>query len=84
MLLTILLSQDGGHSSFVADRAELVLHQSTRFGLHTRAQCLEYLGGLFRVALSVPARKTDYQASLVGAVQGLSERVYAGFIAMPT
>ncbi|KAL6767395.1 hypothetical protein ACKKBF_B35095 [Auxenochlorella protothecoides x Auxenochlorella symbiontica] len=60
-MLVLGAAKDGGHSSFVADRAELVLHQSTRFGLHTRAQCLEYLGGLFRVALSVPARKTDYQ-----------------------
>lgn len=53
--------QDSGHAAFVADRAELLLWQATRFGLHTRVQCLEYLGKLFRVALNVPERKTNYQ-----------------------
>jgi len=30
------------------------------------AQCVEYLGNLFRVALDAPARKTDYQVGGVG------------------
>lgn len=54
-------SQDEGHCSFVAERAELLLRQAAQFGLHTRAACVEYLGNLFRATLDAPARKTDYQ-----------------------
>lgn len=50
------------HASFVAERAELALRQAGRYGLHTRVQCVEYLGNLFRVQLEVPQRMTDYQA----------------------
>lgn len=50
----------------MAERAELLLRQAARFGLHTRAACVEYLGNLFRAALDAPARKTDYQVGLVG------------------
>lgn len=53
--------QEGGHAGFVAERAELLLRQAARYNLHTRAQCLEYLGSLFRVAFDLPERKTDYQ-----------------------
>lgn len=56
-----MLVQDAAHSSFVAERAELLLRQASRYGLHTRVQCLEYLGSIFRVTLDVPARKTDLQ-----------------------
>ena len=52
---------EGGHAGFVAERAELLLRQAARYGLHTRAQCVEYLGSLFRVALDLPERKTDLQ-----------------------
>lgn len=52
---------DAAHASFVAERAELLLRQAGRYGLHTRAQCVEYLGSLFRVTLDLPARKTDLQ-----------------------
>jgi len=45
----------------VAERAELLLRQAARYGLHTRAACVEYLGNLFRATLDAPARKTDYQ-----------------------
>ena len=54
-------SKEGGHAAFVADRAELVLHQAARFGLQTRVQCVEYLGGLFRAALRSPPWKTNYE-----------------------
>lgn len=53
--------QGGQHASFVAERAELALRQSGRYGLYTRAQCVEYLGSLFRVALDVPQRWSDFQ-----------------------
>ncbi len=45
----------------MAERAELLLRQAARYGLHTRAACVEYLGNLFRATLDAPARKTDYQ-----------------------
>lgn len=51
---------EGGHQSFVSERAELLLRQTMRYGLRTRAQCLEYLGSMFRVALDVPQSKSDY------------------------
>ena len=54
--------QEGGHAGFVAERAELLLRQAARYGLHTRNQCVEYLGSLFRVALDFPDRKSDLEA----------------------
>lgn len=60
-MLVLGASREGGHAAFVADRAELVVHQAARFGLQTKAQCVEYLGGLFRIALNVPTWKTNYQ-----------------------
>ena len=54
--------QGEGHAAFVAERAELLLRQSARYGLHTRTQCVEYLGSLFRVALDLPERKSDLAA----------------------
>lgn len=52
----------GAHAAFVAERAELLLRQASRYGLHTRNQCVEYLGSLFRVALDIPDRRTDGEA----------------------
>ena len=60
-MLVLSASKEGGHAAFVADRAELVLHQAARFGLQTRVQCVEYLGGLFRAALRSPPWKTNYE-----------------------
>ncbi|MEW5309998.1 MAG: hypothetical protein WDW38_001834 [Sanguina aurantia] len=53
-----------GHASFVAERAELLLIRATKSGLRTRAQCVEYLGSHFRVALDQPARKSDHDVGL--------------------
>jgi len=50
------------HVGFVAERAELMLRQSARYGLNTRNQCVEYLGSLFRVALDLPEGKSDLSA----------------------
>jgi len=54
--------QGGGHASFVAERAELLLRQVSRYGLHTKAQCVEYLGSLFKVALDLPESRSDLAA----------------------
>jgi len=54
-------AEGSGHSAFLAERAELLLRQASRYGLHTRVQCIEYLGSLFRVALDLPNRMTDMQ-----------------------
>lgn len=43
-----------GHAAFVAERAELLLQQSAKLGLYTRAQCLDYLGRHFRTMLNMP------------------------------
>ncbi|KAK9824626.1 hypothetical protein WJX72_011831 [[Myrmecia] bisecta] len=55
--------QDEGNaeSSFVAERAELLLRQAASTALRTRAQCIEWLGSHFRVVLDRPPRHTDYQ-----------------------
>jgi DNA-directed RNA polymerase I subunit RPA2 len=52
-------STDGAHAAFVAERAELLLRQAGRYGLRTRAQCLEFLGEHFRVALDLPAGRSN-------------------------
>lgn len=53
--------ESGSDAAFVADRVELLLKQAARFGLQTRAACLEYLGSHFRTALNALPRKADYQ-----------------------
>ena len=45
----------------VADRAERLLQAAAQLGLHTRVQCLEYLGSLFRSTIEAPAHLTDLQ-----------------------
>lgn len=50
-----------GHKAFVAERAELLLRQASRYNLHTKSQCIDWLGSLFRVALDLPERYSDTQ-----------------------
>ena len=45
----------------MAQRAELLLRKAASLGMHTRAQCLAYLGSHFRVVLDAPAAATDHQ-----------------------
>lgn len=59
--IVMSVSGNESHCGFVAERAELLLRQAAQFGLNTRAQCVEYLGSLFRATLDAPARKTDHQ-----------------------
>ena len=54
----------GGDNTAVAERIERLLRVPAAMGLATRAQCLEYLGGLFRPTLGTPAHHTDMQVSL--------------------
>lgn len=54
-------SGGAGHAAFVAERAELLLRQASKYNLHTRAQCIEWLGTLFRVAVDLPSRYSDTQ-----------------------
>ena len=54
--------QTAGGQNFVVERAKFLLAEASRLGLHTRTECLEYLGSHFRVALDIPDRKSDYQA----------------------
>lgn len=49
-----------GHAGYLAERAELLLQQAARFGLATKAQCVEYLGNHFRVVLAASSRLSDY------------------------
>jgi len=44
----------------VAQRAELLLRKAASLGMHTRAQCLAYLGSHFRVVLDAPTAATDH------------------------
>ncbi|OXM78456.1 DNA-directed RNA polymerase I subunit RPA2 [Cryptococcus neoformans Bt63] len=41
-------------NTFLTDRVELLLRGQKSWGLHTGAQCLDYLGEKFRVVLNVP------------------------------
>lgn len=52
----------GGHATFVAERAELLLRQAARAGVRSRSECLAYLGRHFRVALEVEAGESDEAA----------------------
>lgn len=51
----------GGDNTALAERVERLLRVPASMGLATRAQCLEYLGGLFRPTLGTPAHHTDMQ-----------------------
>ncbi|KAK3259971.1 DNA-directed RNA polymerase I subunit RPA2, partial [Cymbomonas tetramitiformis] len=45
--------------AFASERAQLMLGDTTCRGLHTRMQCLAYLGAHFRDVLDSPSYKTD-------------------------
>ena len=45
----------------MVETVERLLRAPSQMGLYTRAQCLEYLGSMFRGTLDVPARFTDLQ-----------------------
>ena len=45
----------------MVETVERLLCTPSQMGLHTRVQCLEYLGSLFRGTLDVPERFTDLQ-----------------------
>ncbi|EIE18402.1 beta and beta-prime subunits of DNA dependent RNA-polymerase, partial [Coccomyxa subellipsoidea C-169] len=62
--LIALIPQDpgGNGDSAVSDCVERLLRAPSQLGLHTRAQCLEYLGSLFRGAIEATAHLTDMQA----------------------
>ena len=45
----------------MAQRAELLLRKAASLGMHTRAQCLAYLGSHFRVVLDAPTAASDHQ-----------------------
>jgi len=46
------LVQGEYHNTFLIDRVELLLRGQKTWGLHTGAQCLDYLGDKFRVVLN--------------------------------
>ena len=45
----------------MVETVERLLRAPSQMGLYTRAQCLEYLGSMFRGTLDVPPRFTDLQ-----------------------
>ena len=45
----------------MVETVERLLQAPSQMGLYTRAQCLEYLGSMFRGTLDVPPRFTDLQ-----------------------
>ncbi|CAL8465771.1 g5307 [Coccomyxa elongata] len=64
-LLLALIPQDpGGGDTAVADCAERLLQAVAQLGLHTRVQCLESLGSLFRGTIEAAAHLTDLQVRL--------------------
>ena len=50
----------------MVETVERLLRAPSQMGLYTRAQCLEYLGSMFRGTLDVPARFTDLQVGQMG------------------
>ncbi|CAL8465768.1 g5304 [Coccomyxa elongata] len=61
-LLALIPQDPGGGDTAMADRVERLLQAAAQLGLHTRVQCLEYLGSLFRGIIEAPAHLTDLQA----------------------
>lgn len=60
-MLACCVPAGGDGDSAVADRVERLLQAPAQLGLHTRAQCLEYLGSLFCGAIEAPGHLTDMQ-----------------------
>ncbi|CAD7698877.1 unnamed protein product, partial [Ostreobium quekettii] len=54
-----------GHSTFVADRTEMLLRQAARAGLLTRSQCVGHIGSHFRSSMGLPEWYTDHEAGLL-------------------
>ena len=48
-------------ASFVGKRVDMLLQQAPRQDLHTKSQCLCYLGSHFRVLLEPPGRLNDQE-----------------------
>lgn len=51
-------------NTFLTDRVELLLRSQKTWGLYTGRQCLDYLGGKFRVVLDCPE---DWDNMYVGS-----------------
>lgn len=48
-------------NTFLTDRVELMLRSFKTYNLHTREQCLAYLGDKFRVVMNFPEDFTDVE-----------------------
>jgi DNA-directed RNA polymerase I subunit RPA2 len=54
-----LLLQGQTHNTFLLDRIELLFRNYKVYGVHTRDQCLRYLGDKFRVVMQLPEDWND-------------------------
>lgn len=59
--LLSLCPSDKENVTVMAERAEILLRSTHNYQLHTRSQCLRWLGSHFRVALNALDHKSDYQ-----------------------
>ncbi len=50
-------------SAWVAKRVDMLLQQTARLGLRSRAACISYLGTSFRTPLQLSETKSDYAVS---------------------
>lgn len=51
-------------SAWVAKRVDMLLQQTARLGLRSKAACISYLGASFRTPLQLSETKSDYAVSL--------------------
>ena len=54
-------------AAWVAKRVDMLLQQTARLGLRSRAGCVSYLGASFRTPLQLSETKSDYTVSRLSA-----------------
>lgn len=56
-------------AAWVAKRVDMLLQQTARLGLRSRAACVSYLGASFRTPLQLSETKSDYMVNPLGQCQ---------------
>lgn len=59
--LLSLTTDDKESVTIMAERAEILLRSTHHYALHTRSECLRWLGSHFRIALAAPTHLSDFQ-----------------------
>ena len=62
-LWLLLVQGEADVAAWVAKRVDMLLQQTARLGLRSRAACITYLGSSFRTPLQLSETKSDYAVS---------------------